>query len=357
MSSAIPLLSRPQLEALRLRQERGEVELAHELPWLDALDLAPAPQATAPSELRVAVFNVERGLCFDGITALLSSHPEIVEADVLLLNEVDWGMARTGNRHVARDLAAALGMGYAFGIEFLELSKGEAAELEAPGENTRSLHGNAILSRFQLHAPRLQRLPRYCSWALGSQPRIGGRMALLAEIESTSGPVTLACVHLENRTTPEGRRSQLRALLDAAMAPRVALGGDLNTATIDGGNDAEILSLPMLLEQQPDRLRRPYRYEPLFDDVQAAGFLVHPFNPDGVSTSVPLGIPDPTYWLKLDWLFAKGGQPRGTEPTATVIPAEWQGRRISDHDVVLADIRFEQGSIVPTCQPGPAQRW
>jgi endonuclease/exonuclease/phosphatase family metal-dependent hydrolase len=229
-------------------------------------------------------------------------------------------------------------MGYVFGVEFLELSKGEAAELDAPGENTWSLHGNAILSRFQLRSARLLRLPRYCSWAQGSQPRIGGRMALLAEVDSTGGPITLACVHLENRTTPEGRRRQLGALLATTSGPRVALGGDLNTATIDGGNDTEIFSLPALLDAEPDRLRRPRPYEPLLDDVHDAGFLVEPFNPDGVPTSVPLGIPDPTYWLKLDWLFARGGQPHDTP---SVIRAEWEGERISDHDVVLADIRFD----------------
>jgi len=40
------------------------------------------------------------------------------QADVLLLNEVDWGMKRTDYHNVAEDLAAALGMNYAYGVEF-----------------------------------------------------------------------------------------------------------------------------------------------------------------------------------------------------------------------------------------------
>ena len=42
-------------------------------------------------------------------------------ADLLILNEVDNGVTRTGYRDVARDLANMLKMNYAYGVEFLEL--------------------------------------------------------------------------------------------------------------------------------------------------------------------------------------------------------------------------------------------
>jgi endonuclease/exonuclease/phosphatase family metal-dependent hydrolase len=338
-ASAIRLLSPERIAALRTQVEARTAALAQQLPWLDTLDVQQVDGMLHPSRLRVAVFNVERGNRFEGIVGLLTSHPTLREVDVMFLNEVDWGMARSGNRHVTREIAALLGLGYVFGIEFLELTKGEAAELEAPGENTWSLHGNAILSRWPLRAPRLLRLPLRCSWAVGSQLRIGGRMALLAELETAAGSVTVACTHLENRTTPAGRRDQMQALLQAIPpgAPAI-IGGDLNTSTIDAGDDEQILWLLGHLATNPLRIRRPEPHEPLFADVRDAGFLIDELNASDVPTSVPLGIPDPAYWLKLDWLFARGLGVCQDSCPPHVIVAEHGGTRVSDHDCVVAEI-------------------
>lgn len=338
----IPLVSAAEIAALREQVVSCHAELARELTWLDHLDAQPAPAAPPPERITVVGFNAERGTCFDGICELLTSHPTLRDADVLLLNEVDWGMARSGNRHVARDLAAALGLGYVFAIEFLELTKGEAAELDAPGENTHSLHGNAILSRRPLAHARVLRLPRRCSWAAGSQARIGGRAALLVELSTASGPITLACTHLENRTTPAGRRDQMAAILAAVEgSARVIIGGDLNTSTLDAGQNDQILAVPQYLAEDPDRLRRPEPYEPLFADVRHAGFLVDEINARNVPTNVPLGIQDRTYWLKLDWLFARGLAP-AAGATPQVVPAIHGTARVSDHDFIVTS--FECGA-------------
>ena len=42
-------------------------------------------------------------------------------ADVLVLNEVDWGMKRSDYRAVVKDLADALKMNWAYGVEFVEV--------------------------------------------------------------------------------------------------------------------------------------------------------------------------------------------------------------------------------------------
>ena len=47
--------------------------------------------------------------------------PVLGAADVLLLTEIDCGLGRSGNRNVARELAAALGMSYVFGPSYLTL--------------------------------------------------------------------------------------------------------------------------------------------------------------------------------------------------------------------------------------------
>jgi hypothetical protein len=95
------------------------------------------------------------------------------QADVIVLNEVDWGLKRTDYRNVAADLAAALRMNYAYGVEFIEVdpialgteefeevSDEDWAKLKpqitVDKSRYRGLHGTAILSRFPLANVRLQ---------------------------------------------------------------------------------------------------------------------------------------------------------------------------------------------------------
>jgi hypothetical protein len=59
-------------------------------------------------------------------------------------------MVRSGNRNVARDLACALGMQYAFVPCYLNLTKGSGIEQDLPGANDLGLHGNAVLSRYPM---------------------------------------------------------------------------------------------------------------------------------------------------------------------------------------------------------------
>jgi endonuclease/exonuclease/phosphatase family metal-dependent hydrolase len=157
--------------------------------------------------VRVASWNIERGLNFDLIRLALSD-PEgftkaasqaggfdankraqigkeletLRDADIILLNEVDLGMKRTDYRDVARDLARALGMNYVFGVEFVEVDrlddlgieevKLEDAELtqkmreELRPDQARylGLHGNAILSRYPIGNARIFPLPVCHEW-------------------------------------------------------------------------------------------------------------------------------------------------------------------------------------------------
>src|SRR6476659_4314858 len=149
--------------------------------------------------LRVVQWNIERGLEYDAISAAFtdanrfarlidsSAYPRgsndrktilqqialLKQADVIVLNEVDWGIKRTDYRNVAADLAAALHMNYAYGVEFVEVDPialgTEEFEEVSDQDRTklksqiavdksryRGLHGSAILSRFPLENVRLQ---------------------------------------------------------------------------------------------------------------------------------------------------------------------------------------------------------
>ena len=254
--------------------------------------------------LRVGLWNIERGLNFDLIRSALTNTNEFeslskstrplgnsqkaaIEAhlatlqnvDVLVLNEVDLGMKRTEYRDVARDLAAALHMNYAYGVEFVEVDpvfelgaervhlpdalqdQRLQQDLQVDRARYRGLHGTAILSRYPLRNPRILRLPVCYDWygeevkavsrlevgkrwaahrlfkeRVAREIRHGGRMALIAEVaipELPTGEATIVAAHLENRCAPACRRRQMQAVLASVKEnPNpVLLAGDLNTTS------------------------------------------------------------------------------------------------------------------------------
>lgn len=258
--------------------------------------------------VRVVQWNIERGIEFDAIKAALgggnqfarlidsSAHPRgssdrkeilqqvalLKQADVIVLNEVDWGLKRTDYRNVAMELAAALRMNYAYGVEFVEvdpIALGTEEFEEVSNEDRtklktqiavdksryRGLHGTAILSRFPLQNVRLQPFEEQPhDWykqeresvkpleagkrkasdvvfreKVQREVRRGGRMMLTAEIADErfpGGRLTIVATHLEDKTKPEGRRKQLEELLrriSETSAP-VVVAGDMNTSTHDG---------------------------------------------------------------------------------------------------------------------------
>jgi len=99
--------------------------------------------------VRVVQWNREKGIRLDEVLRQLETDEVLRWADVLLLNEADHGMIRSGNRHIAQCLAQALGMNMAFGTSCLELTQGVGAELALAGENRESLQGNAVLAGVQ----------------------------------------------------------------------------------------------------------------------------------------------------------------------------------------------------------------
>jgi endonuclease/exonuclease/phosphatase family metal-dependent hydrolase len=256
--------------------------------------------------LRVAQWNIERGLNFELIRSALadrsefllmtkaddrtsSQQREIIEsqlttlqaADVLVLNEADWGMKRTEYRDVARELAAALHMNYAYGVEFVEVDplfdldteqvhltdvqqdQRLQQDLQVDRQRYHGLHGTAILSRYPIEDARILRLPVCYDWyakeykaisklekgrrwsaqklfreRVERELRQGGRMALIADIsvpDLPTGHATIVATHLENKCPPACRRRQMQALLAdvKSNANPLVIAGDLNTTSRD----------------------------------------------------------------------------------------------------------------------------
>jgi len=134
--------TREQRDAIRHgpRDVATHARLLAALPFANALDVAPAPSPTEERDPAVVVaWNAERCKFLDESAAFLAAQG----ADVLLLSELDWGMARSGQHHCARELASRLGCAYAYGVEFLELAEPERSEGGERARGERSSPGEA----------------------------------------------------------------------------------------------------------------------------------------------------------------------------------------------------------------------
>ncbi len=192
--------------------------LLTELACLHQVDLHPAGAPHVLSGwVRVAAWNVQRGRRPAALAASLGA----AGADLCLLSELDAGMARTQNLDTTGCIARDLGAGSVFGVEFVELSLGDELEQRAVARagdatNERGLHGNAVIAAAPLEDPAVVRLPDVgLGWfaADSTQPRVGGRMAVLATVRVDGTAVQIASTHLENRTDAAHRAEQMEALV------------------------------------------------------------------------------------------------------------------------------------------------
>jgi endonuclease/exonuclease/phosphatase family metal-dependent hydrolase len=175
--------------------------------------------------IEVVTWNIERGTAYESVLAELRA----LDADVLLLQEVDWGCRRTDYKNVARDLAHALDMNWLAAGEFQEIGEGRGRQA--------ALTGQAILSRFPLSdaaAIIFENQARW-KWSLNPvQPRRGGRMALAVH---TAGMLVYSA-HLESGRDSDLQSRQMAELLEHyAGANRhdrmpVVIGGDFNNGPI-----------------------------------------------------------------------------------------------------------------------------
>lgn len=151
------------------------------------------------SSLRIGEWNAERGTNWHVFDKFFP------DADIIILNELDWGMARSGNVHTVRLMADALGMNYAYGVEFMELTNGNAKEINATVgiTNVAGYHGNAVLSKWSISDVKIIRLhplydllyePKTKGMAAGER-RLGGRMALFASTHISNVEILLVSVH------------------------------------------------------------------------------------------------------------------------------------------------------------------
>lgn len=192
--------------------------------------LTPFATASNVKELRIVTWNIDRGLHITELESELKRNP----ADVCLLQEVDWNATRSGEKDVASELSHHLQLNLAYGIEFEELSQ----ERDGP-----AYIGQATLTRLPIKRARILRFQhqsmfwRPHGWIPSGLPlfqrRLGGRVALITEVEFAGRLLVVYNAHLESRSFGPIQSAQLDEMLaDLERYPSgtsVILGGDLNT--------------------------------------------------------------------------------------------------------------------------------
>jgi len=298
----------PKLAA-RLNQLLHTPFISNEASLSGAKPNRPSSETLGPF-IRATMWNIERGIQLDGIKIALTepdkfgkyieekknpkSKPLTAEelgevnkqleilrpTDLFIVNEVDNGVTRTNYRDVARELAQALNMNYAYAVEFLELDplnlglekvnlddKAAQEDIQKSFEPDKSrylgLHGTAVLSRYPILKATVRPIPVCYDWFLGEKKEIskleagkrtganllfmeritrevrrGGRTALIVELavpESPTGAVTVVAPHLETKCKPDCRRKQMTEILGWIRAEKnpVILAGDFNTSGTD----------------------------------------------------------------------------------------------------------------------------
>jgi endonuclease/exonuclease/phosphatase family metal-dependent hydrolase len=315
------------------------------LPRILDADVNNSLSKAALFPFKAAVFNMERGTYIKQIIAYFKYCPALRGLSVIFANELDWGMARTQNARIAGDFAEALGFNYAYGVEFVTEKAGSEG-------NKEGLHGNAIFSRFPLENPKLIRLPVKYDWFYREGDcRLGTRNAVLAVADTPKGKIGLVSVHLENRTTPLGRKEQIEFVLNEAETHfgknmPVLIGGDMNSNTVNGDRDEDMRYLSDHPGEMWRRIGQVPFYEPQLDYAASRGFSYADCNALEKTTRRKPMDDGRTVALNLDWFYQRGFLCSNPAKIESIFhknglagaPEEalaYQGQEMSDHDIVL----------------------
>jgi endonuclease/exonuclease/phosphatase family metal-dependent hydrolase len=369
--------STPELEASALYQRlRPEVERV--LNGIVEENFSHASGESGADELRpvrATAWNIERGSRLESIIEVLREHPSIRDSDLLLLTELDYGMARSGNRFVAREIAQALHLNYAFAPCYLSLVKGSGLESNTVGDNTQALHGNALFSRYPIRGAHQLALPNGKDKMRGKEKRLGAQRVVIGDVLHPLGAFRAVSLHLDAHSTQRHRHLQMKLLLNhlESLSPQlpVIIGGDWNTSTYNsrralyavmGFWRRVMMGVDYFIRTHyphPDRYferglfqeleRRGYDYRSL--NEPGAGTLHYSVEDIAVNTNMGDWIPHWCFhflkWslrnhggrasLKLDWFAGRGiTTAPGSRPHVVGDLRDEMGR-LSDHDAIVLE--------------------
>lgn len=329
-----------------------------------------------PTAVSALAWNIERGNRFDGIARALKNHEQLKDKDLLLLTELDYGMARSGNRFVAQELAKELKLNYAFAPVYIALQKGSGVESEVAAENTKSLHGLATFSKYPMQSVHAVALPNGKDKMFGKEKRLGYLRALIADIEHPGGDFRAVTVHLDAHSSRRHRHRQMKIVLDHLdTLPKLptVIGGDWNTTTFNAQSANRAIAgyfrrvLMGVKKVTKNHYPHPDRYfeRELFQELERRGFDYRNLNEIGAGTlhydmenaayNTNLGDWVPRwcfpfiFWAakqvggkvsaRLDWFAGKGIEVQGKPNTVGGL-FDAENLPLSDHDAITLDFEL-----------------
>jgi len=335
---------------------------------------------TKKEAIRVVAWNVERGTKLEGIIQLFQTNETLADADILLLTETDIGMGRSNNFNIPFEIAKALDMNYCFANSFLELGKGDISEQEHKLENTLSLHGISILSKFKILSAHVIPLYKVKNVFHSSERRLGQRKGLICQIKIGNHIYDFAVAHLDVSSSPKQRALQMDFLLNAlsdSKSKAKLVGGDFNTSTYNLKNKVGLIKdlLYKFFVVGFNKTIKNYMTpeanfdKPLFDIIKNHQFDIDNYNDKSTGTlcydinelttieKLQQYAPDFFIrWLKkklspwngivpirLDWFAGQGFQviPKNYgvySPPQIIEKPLWLGKQISDHNPIIVDL-------------------
>ena len=330
-------------------------------------------------KIKALAWNIERGCVFEGIVDALKNHHDLKDKDLFLLTELDYGMVRSGNHFIAREIAKELKLNYAFAPVYIALQKGSGVESEMDGENTKSIHGLAMFSRFPMKNTRAIPLPNGKDKMWGKEKRLGYLRALIADIEHPAGEFRAVTIHLDAHCSRAHRQLQIKIILDHldSLPPLPTLiGGDWNTTTFNSQSSTRaIMGYWRRVFMGPknvakNHLPHPERYfeRNLFDSLEKRGYEFRSLNNIGEGTLhyhmdsiekntnlrdwVPEWCFPFIFWAagrvggsvsgRLDWFAGKGIKlADGAAPKTIGKLINIEGIPLSDHDAISLDFSIK----------------
>lgn len=270
--------------------------------WYGGKRPTRAQNATMGEFVRVATWNIEKSIhaheaaralksaaAFEALidprvappgskrrAELLRERERLVTADVILLQEMDIGIGRSGYRDAAREIAQALGMNYVYapqqleidpvllGLESIPDGRGGKVSHQPDPRRYKGVFGIAVLSRYPVRSAKCFQLKAQpYDWYEGEKSdtgliedsrrfaaevlfenkivremKVGGRIFFRVDLAVPGLPgstLTVIHNHLEIKARPRDREAQLLEILSHIqdIPHTVVMAGDHNTSKAD----------------------------------------------------------------------------------------------------------------------------
>ena len=284
------------------------------------------PVAVAPETLRVMIWNIAHGRGVEDSNWSETAEPKVdrileiaelikqQDADVVILNEVDYAATWSGNFDQAAAIADVTGYPY----------YARQTNLDFGFLVGRFKFGNVILSRYPIVAAEALDLPAFVAW---EDWLVGRKRGLLCDIQLGEQQIVVAGLHLEARGEPS-RIKSVKYLLERIQQlrsdgrPSLILAGDLNTTPSHAPNRKR--------KYTAEGYRLPNNS---FDTLAEESGLTHV--PAKITDASQFTFPSTAPRSAIDWVFFDDASFKAT--SHRVLQSE-----LSDHLPVVVDLQIRK---------------